>query len=106
MGPGRDGEQTVHIYGDVLSFEPNRRFSYTCRVGEAYGVEHEDFESRATYALESAGPCTKLSLVHDQWREGNPAYEGTAEGWPLMLSSIKTLVETGEALPMTTGLHG
>ena len=106
MGPGRDGGHTVHIYGNVLAFEPNRWFSYTCRVGEAYGAEHKDFESRVTYTLESAAPCTKLSLVHDQWREGNPAYEGIAEGWPMMLSSIKTLVETGEALPMTTGLHG
>ena len=106
VGPGRDGEQTVHIYGDVLSFEPNRRFSYTCRVGEAYGAEHEDIESRVTYTLESAGPCAKLSLVHDQWKESNSAYEGTAKGWPMMLSSIKTLVETSEALPMTTGLHG
>ena len=80
VGPGRDGEQTVHIYGDVLSFEPNRRFSYTCRVGEAYGAEHKDFESRVTYTLESAGPCTKLSLVHDQWSGRQPCVRGNSRG--------------------------
>ena len=100
-GPGIAGDQTVHIYGTVLQFEPNRRFSHTCKVGEAYGSEHAKYESRVTYELEPIGACTKLMVTHDHWSKGDPSYENTQKGgWSRLLSGLKTWVETGKTLDL------
>jgi len=100
VGPGPDGKPVVHIFGKVLAFEPNRKFSHSCKVGEAWGADRAKFESRVTYRIEPVPNCTKLTVVHDQWMEGDPAYKGSLTGWPAVLSSIKTLVETGKPLDM------
>ena len=45
---------------------------------------------------------TKLTFTNDEWSEGHPAQAATAETWPRVLSSLKSWVETGEAIPMTS----
>src|SRR5262249_54775130 len=100
VGPGPDGRSVVHIYGKILAFDRDQKLSHTCKVGEVWGADRAKYESRVTYLIEPVPNCTKLTLVHDQWMEGDPAYKGTLAGWPAVLSSIKSLVETGKPLDM------
>lgn len=98
IGPGNDGDETVHVYGKLLALEPARTLSYTEHPGPSYNSGHEQLETRVTFTLEPAGGCTKLTLVNDQWTEGHPSYPNTREHWPMILSNIKTYAETGKTL--------
>ncbi|PYI52648.1 SRPBCC family protein [Paenibacillus flagellatus] len=98
VGPGNDGDQTVHVYGTVLEFEENRRMSYTEHAGPSYRDNHAELETRITLTLEPVGGCTKLTLVNDRWPDNHPSYESTKESWPMILSNVKTYAETGKTL--------
>lgn len=98
IGPGADGDETVHVYGNVLAFEENRLMSYTEHPGPSYRENHVELETRVTLTLETVSNCTKLTLVNDQWPDHHPSYESTKSSWPMILSNIKTYVETGKTL--------
>ena len=98
VGPGDDGDETVHVYGKVLAFEPHRRMSFTEHPGPAYNAKHAELETRITMTFETVGNCTKVTLVNDLWPAGHPSYERTKDSWPIILSSLKTYVETGKTL--------
>lgn len=98
IGPGEDGDETVHVYGEILSFEPFKKMSYTEHPGPAYRENHAELETRVTLTLEEVGGCTKLKLVNDQWAENHPSYESTKSSWPMILSNVKTYAETGKTL--------
>lgn len=93
--PGQDGEETVHVYGKILKCEPKKVLSMTEHAGPSY---NPNFETRITYTLEPVGECTKFTLVHDQWPDDHPSHAKTKETWPVVLSNIKTYVETGKTL--------
>lgn len=98
VGPGNDGDETVHVYGEVLAYEPNKLMSYTEHPGPSYRENHAELETRITLTLEMVGGCTKLTLVNDQWPDQHPSYENTKSRWAMILSNIKTLAETGRTL--------
>jgi uncharacterized protein YndB with AHSA1/START domain len=100
VGPGLEGDQTTHIYGTVLAYEPNKKFSFTHFTGKVYQAETEKYESRVTYELEQVGQSTKLTLVHDEWEDNDPSYAGSQNSWPMILSNTKTLIETGRTLQL------
>ncbi|MFD0694025.1 SRPBCC domain-containing protein [Paenibacillus sp. GCM10027628] len=98
IGPGNDGDETVHVYGTVLAFEENRLMSYTEHPGPSYRENHAELETRVTLTLETVGACTKLTLVNDLWPADHPSYENTKSSWPMILSNVKTYAETGKTL--------
>lgn len=98
IGPGADGDETVHVYGNVLAFEQNRLMSYTEHPGPSYRENHAELETRVTLTLETVGNCTKLTLVNDQWPDNHPSYENTKSSWPMILSNAKTYIEAGKTL--------
>jgi uncharacterized protein YndB with AHSA1/START domain len=98
VGPGVEGDETVHVYGDVLEYEMNQVLRFTHYTGKSYTNGEQGFESRISYLLEPVGACTKLTLIHDQWKEGDPYYENSDNAWWMILNNIKTLVETGKTL--------
>lgn len=100
VGPGNDGDETVHVYGRVLQFEPNRIMSMTEHPGPSYRENHAELETRITMTLEPVGACTKLTLVNDQWPDNHPSRENTEQSWPMILSNIKTYAETGKTLDL------
>jgi len=53
-------------------------------------------------ALVAHARTTRLRLVHDQFERETPTYQGSVEAWPLMMSSLESLLETGKALPSPT----
>ena len=52
--------------------------------------------SRVTFELEQQRNQVKLTLIHDDFEPGSRAFEGISRGWPLVLSSLKSLMETGK----------
>jgi len=90
IGTGSDGKPVTYVRGKVLRFEPPRIFEYTFAVGQ------NDKESRATIELVAETEATKVTVTHDEWAEDDPTYASSADGWPRILSRLKTLLETGK----------
>lgn len=55
--------------------------------------------SRCTYEIEATGSATKLTVTHVIDAEGSKFIVAVSGGWPSILSSLKSLLETGEAMP-------
>jgi len=85
------------VDGEILEVEPEKRLVMTWKAHWDDSVA-KDRASRVTYELSAAGPSTKLHLVHDGFDQQTATYTGSVEGWPLMLSSLKSILETGKPL--------
>jgi uncharacterized protein YndB with AHSA1/START domain len=59
--------------------------------------------STMTFEIEPAGQMVKLTVVHDDFEPGSVVAELVSGGWPLVLSALKTLLETGESLREVPG---
>jgi uncharacterized protein YndB with AHSA1/START domain/DNA-binding transcriptional ArsR family regulator len=81
--------------GEVLEADPPRRLVHTMRALWSDEVKDEGF-SRVTWEIEPVGDSCRLTVVHDQLREG--ANDELYGGWPMILSGLKTWLETGEVL--------
>ena len=90
VGPGPDGKPTAYVKGKILRIEPPRLLQYTFAMGE------NGKESRATIDLTPETEATKVVVTHDGWVEDDPTYFACADGWPRILSRLKTLLETGK----------
>jgi uncharacterized protein YndB with AHSA1/START domain/DNA-binding transcriptional ArsR family regulator len=81
--------------GENLEVDPPRRLVQSFRALWSDDVKGEG-TSRVTWEIEQIHDSCRLTVVHDQLREGaNPELYG---GWPMILSGLKTLLETGELL--------
>jgi uncharacterized protein YndB with AHSA1/START domain len=96
----RNGSE-VHDYGEVLECEPCRRLSYSWHV-EYHEVFRREKPSRVTFELEPMGNEVKLTVTHDQFEPGSKVRDAVSNGWPLILASLKSLLETGRASPLTS----
>lgn len=85
------------VDGEVIEFDRPQRLvhSWIVRYDDALTSEGA---SRVTWELEETGGVTKLTAVHDDFAAGSKVYDNVAGGWPLVLSGLKTLVETGAPL--------
>ena len=85
----------VLIAGENLEVDPPRRLVQSMQAFWSDDVEREGI-SRVTYEIQQVEDSCRLVVTHDQLREGaNAELDG---GWPMVLSGLKTLVETGELL--------
>jgi uncharacterized protein YndB with AHSA1/START domain len=94
--------------GEILEVERPRRLSYTFHhvLSEAAKKERP---SRVTFVLEPSGKLVKLTLTHEDFAEGSVVVDGISKGWPAILSSLKSLLESGIALeipPSCLGIEG
>jgi DNA-binding transcriptional ArsR family regulator/uncharacterized protein YndB with AHSA1/START domain len=95
----------------VLESEPCSRLSYTWHTftpewAETHGVSAElltamaaERRSKVTFEIEDLGQLVKLTVVHDDFDPGSTVLQQVSEGWPRLLSDLKTLLETDETLP-------
>jgi uncharacterized protein YndB with AHSA1/START domain len=95
----------------VLEAEPYRRLSYTWHtftpeLAQAVGFSDDlqgqmsgEPRSKVTFELEPAGELVKLTVVHDGFEPGSVVASMVSEGWPQVIASLKTLLETGQPLP-------
>ena len=86
--------------GEVVEFEPPRRLVLTWR-NEFRPELREEGYSRLTYELEPVGESVKLTVIQQIARPGSKLIEALALGWPHILASLKSLLETGEPLAET-----
>ena len=81
--------------GENLEVDPPRRLVQSMTALWSDEVEREGV-SRITWEIEPVGDSCRLTVTHDQLRAGaNAQLYG---GWPMILSGLKTLLETGETL--------
>jgi uncharacterized protein YndB with AHSA1/START domain len=96
-----DGDFTV-VDGEILEVEPEKRLVMTWNAHWDDSVA-KDRASRVSYELVAAGQATtKLRVVHDDFEGPTATYTGSTgdQGWSLMMSSLKSLLETGKPLAM------
>ena len=51
-----------------------------------------------TFEIEPLGEYVRLTVVHDGFEPGSAVLAGISQGWPMVMSSLKSLLETGDAL--------
>jgi uncharacterized protein YndB with AHSA1/START domain len=88
------------IKGEVIEWDPPRRLSVT------WGVAFEEFrelpESLVTYEIEPMGPSVKLTVTEaHRWDVPDAILAGGRQGWPFLLSSLKSLLETGKPIEIS-----
>jgi len=81
--------------GEVVEVDPPRRLVHTMRALWGDDVKSEGF-SRVTWEIEQIQDSCRVRVTHDELREG--ANEQLYGGWPMILSGLKTWLETGELL--------
>lgn len=91
-GPG--GEPMVE--GRLEEVEPRKKLVHTWVV--RYDPSLSDEESRVSYLLEPLGQAVKLTVRHDLGSAPKTARAVETDGWSVILSSMKTLLETGQPL--------
>ena len=90
VGPGPEGKTVTYVRGTVLRFDPPNVFQYTFAMGQ------NEKASRATIELVPETEATKVTVTHEDWADDDTSYAACADGWPRILSRLKTLLETGK----------
>ena len=88
---------SVDWEGEVVTVTPPRVLSYTF---EAPRVELGATEppSRVMFDIQPEGAGARLSLIHDGFAPGSKTHDRVSDGWPGILSNLKSLLETGKAV--------
>jgi uncharacterized protein YndB with AHSA1/START domain/DNA-binding transcriptional ArsR family regulator len=87
---------SLDIEGQVVEADPPRKLVHTFAV--RWDPSFDDPPSRVTWELTPMGEVCRLTLVHDGFESETRTYSEVGGGWPLILSSLKSYLETGEAL--------
>ena len=86
--------------GEVVEIDRPRKLVVTWR-NEFQPEMREEGYSRATFLLEPVEESVKLTVTHEIDRPGSKLIEAVSKGWPSLLASLKSLLETGESLVHT-----
>ncbi len=86
--------------GAVVELVPERKLVLTWQ-NEFKPELRADGPSRVTFELEPQGEAVKLTVTHESDTPGSKLIEAVSQGWPQVLSSLKSLLETGESLEAT-----
>lgn len=96
----------------VLESDPPRRLSYTWHnyqpeMAAVLGWSDErlpelqkERRSKVTFEIEPAGSAVKLTVIHDGFEPESEMLQGITEGWPMILSNLKSLLETDRTLAL------
>jgi len=91
----RDGR--VCDAGEVAEVDRPRRLVLNWRH-ELYPELKAEGYSRATFVLEPMNDVVKLTVTHEIDRDGSKLIAAVSTGWPSILSSLKSFLETGDGL--------
>jgi uncharacterized protein YndB with AHSA1/START domain len=88
---------TTTDVGEILDADRPRRLSYTFRHVLDDDLRAEP-ATKVVFSLEPHGDLVKLTLTHEGFAEGSKVLDGISKGWPAILSNLKSLLESGQAL--------
>ena len=89
-GSGKDGKLVRYVTGEVLRVEAPRLLEYRFGIGDGKVM------SRVKLELTPETEAVKVVVTNDEFAEDDPAYAQNADGWPRILSRLRTLLETGK----------
>ena len=84
--------------GRVVEIDPPRRLVLEWQ-NEFRPELHDEGVSRCTIEIEAMGETVRLGVMHEIDRTPSKFIEAVSGGWPMILSSLKTYLETGLPLP-------
>ncbi len=93
---GTDAARTVKLVGEVLESVPNKRLAMTW--AEPSDAADKTRHSRVAIDIEPVGEMVRLTVTHEDLKPGSEMQRKIAHGWPRVLSSLKTFLETGRPL--------
>src|SRR5476649_2404949 len=97
VSPYKFSKDNAHtIEGNVLISDLPKRLAYTWYACSPDAKRERT--SRVTFDLEPRGKVVKLTVTHDNLDEGGKTFRDISGGWPMVLASLKSLLETGHAL--------
>lgn len=86
------GSGDTSIQGEVIQYDPPHLLGYTFHFPGSEEVQ----PSRVLFNIEMLGAVVRLTLTHDELDEQN--FIAISRGWPQILSSLKSLLESGQPL--------
>ena len=90
----------VHVRGEVVDWQPPRRFASTWRVESLPGYGDLP-DCLVTYDIEVSGEAVKLTMMEQHsWDIPEAILAGGRAGWPKILPSLKSVLETGKPVAM------
>lgn len=89
-------ERPVNIAGNVIENDPPKRLVISWASPANYN--NDSLHSRVTFELEPYVDMVRLTVTHDELIEGSDVVKAISSGWPRVLSSMKSYLETGTAL--------
>lgn len=91
-----DDGRTVQIVGQVIEVQPPTRLVISWAA--ASQAHDPDSHSRVTFDIVEYEAMVRLTVSHDELEAGSGMASGVSKGWPVVLSSLKSLLETGRGL--------
>jgi uncharacterized protein YndB with AHSA1/START domain len=94
-----DTASIVDIAGEVVERTPPTKLVITWAFPGDVGNAAKT--SRVTFLVEPSMGAVRLTVTHDELEPDSEMAKGVAAGWPMVLSSLKTLLESGAPMEMT-----
>ena len=91
-----NADRTVELVGEVVEHTPPNRLVITWANASQAG--DPDKTSRVSFDIVPFDGMVRLTVTHDELEAGSGMAAGISEGWPRVLSSLKSFLETGEAI--------
>jgi uncharacterized protein YndB with AHSA1/START domain len=95
-----DDPSLIDIVGQVIESEPPRRLVLSW--ASPIDAGNPEKTSRVIFDIEPHAGAVRLTVTHTDLEPDSKMLQGISRGWPLVLSSLKSLLETGEPMPGTT----
>jgi len=89
-------ERTVQLVGKVIEASPPSRLVISW--ANASQAEDPAAQSRVTFDIVEYDDMVRLTVSHDELEAGSGMFNGVSKGWPAVLSSLKSFLETGQGL--------
>ncbi|HYC98347.1 SRPBCC family protein [Brevundimonas sp.] len=89
-------ERTVELVGEVVETSPPTRLVITW--ANASQADDPAARSRVTFDIEPYEDMVRLTVSHDDLQADSGMANGVQKGWPVVLSSLKSFLETGRGL--------
>ena len=88
--------RTVELMGEVLEIDAPKRLVMSWANASQEG--DPDKTSRVAFDIEPYDGMVRLTVTHDRLEAGGGMFNGISKGWPIVLSSMKSYLESGEAI--------